>query len=120
MIDGVSPNNLLLDTNEGIRIFSNGSSYFTQRGAGPKVWDSAGTLQPSHIVWGTSPIISGGGVGIGFSGNAVFSSAGSYSCTVSPIGAPGSPTAAVIYGSGASMAILGSNGVAYSWICIGN
>ena len=84
-IDGAAAN-LTLDTNQGVRIFSDGSNYLSQRGAAPQVYSTAGALQPgAHVIVGRTSATTGG-VTVTLTGSAIFTSNTSYHCTASAVG----------------------------------
>jgi hypothetical protein len=112
-----------IDPRLGIRIFSDGSNYFTQRGMGQEFYNNSGTFQANtRIVTGRATFSAGTSVTVNFSGEAAFTSNTSFQCTVTTTVNP--PTAqhfGVTYTS-TSITINASTSTSetVAYICIGN
>jgi hypothetical protein len=111
-----------IDQNFGMRIFSDGTNYFSQRGMGQEVYNAAGTFQPNTRIFAGRDTLSSGTVTITLGGEH-FTNATSYTCTVSGAGGTVSQDYRfnVTYSSGSQFVITSTSTISppVGYICIG-
>jgi len=112
-----------IDQNAGMRIFSNGTNYFTQRGMGQEFYNNTAVFQANtRIVTGRATFAVSNTVVVALSGEAAFTSTSSFNCSVTETAGNTGNRMSVTYTSGTSITITSqaSTSETVSYICIGN